>query len=248
MKVDIFHYTNQGTRPINEDSFDVSVKDGNYTVAVCDGLGGHECGEVASGTAVKNIISGIDSLEEVSAESIQNVMSRINDFLIKKQQENPNVNGMRTTAVACILRDNNLWYFNTGDSRIYIFRNGYLNSMSKDHSISMTNVDMGEMRFRDIRTDPDRNKLYKVLGQEINGEVSTVYNTINLQPGDAFLLCSDGFWEYVLEEEMEVDLSKAGSAEDWADFMLVRLLNRVHGDYDNYTVVCGIVTELDKEV
>ena len=78
--------------------------------------------------------------------------------------------------------------------------------------------------------------------------MSTVYNTINLQPGDAFLLCSDGFWEYVLEEEMEVDLSKAGSAEDWADFMLVRLLNRVHGDYDNYTVVCGIVTELDKEV
>ncbi len=248
MKADIFHYTNQGTRPINEDSFEITNKNGSYVVAVCDGLGGHECGEVASRSAARNIVSGVDFLENITVEGIQKVMVRINDFLMSKQNEKPEIKGMRTTAVACALRNNKIWYFNTGDSRIYIFRNGYLNSMSKDHSISQMTVDIGDMAFKEIRSDPDRNKLLKVLGQEISGDISTVYTPIDVQPGDAFLLCTDGFWEYVFEEEMEIDLSKSASAQEWVNFMLVRLLNRVEGDYDNYTVVAGIITELDKGV
>ena len=248
MKIDIFHYTNPGTRPVNEDSYEIGDKNGKYTFAVCDGLGGHECGEVASKSAAKNIISGIDHLGDVTVEGIHKVMTKINDFLIHKQEEKETVRGMRTTAVACTFDKNKIWYFNTGDSRIYIFKNGHLLSMSKDHSISQMSVDIGDMTFNDIRSDPDRNKLLKVLGQEISGDVTTVYNSIDVQPGDAVLLCSDGFWEYVLEEEMEIDLSKSNTAKEWVNYMLVRLLLRVSGEYDNYTVVGGIITEIDKEV
>ena len=60
-------------------------------------------------------------------------------------------------------------------------------------------------------------------------------------PGDAFLLCSDGFWEYVLENEMEIDLSKSNSAEEWVKFMLVRLLLKMNGKNDNFTVIGGII-------
>lgn len=240
MNIDLFSYTNEGARTLNEDCFGVINNENRCTAVLCDGLGGHNCGEVASRTAVKNILDGISLIGELSADKIYDVMKIVNDGIVQYQTENPQCNGMRTTAVGCIVEKDKLHYFNSGDSRFYFFSNGTLTYMSKDHSVSQMSVEMGDMSFDDIRFDADRNKLLKVLGGQTSSEVGTVYKPIPYKSGDAFLLCSDGFWEYVLEEEMEIDLSKSRTTKEWMEFMIVRLLNKFTSENDNFTVVGGI--------
>lgn len=241
MNIDLFSYSNMGARALNEDSYGVKNGKNRCIAVLCDGLGGHNCGEVASLTAVKNIVEGISQIENLKADRIYNVLRKVNEGLVQQQITNPELSGMRTTAVGCIVDDKELHYFNSGDSRFYFFSNGTLSCMSKDHSVSQMSVELGEMSFDDIRFDADRNKLLKVLGDSTNSEVGTIYRPITYKRGDAFLLCSDGFWEYVLEEEMEIDLSKAKTAQEWIEFMLVRLLLKFNGNNDNFTVVGGIM-------
>ena len=241
MNIDIYTYSNKGARPHNEDCCGV-LKDKDRCVAVlCDGLGGHNCGEVASEFAVKFFLDKISKIPKIQADDIKSILKSVNDGLVQQQTINPEQKGMRTTAVGCIVENEVLTYFNCGDSRFYFFSNGTMTTMSKDHSVSQMSVEMGEMSFDDIRFDADRNKLLKVLGGNESKENGSVYAPITCKSGDAFLLCSDGFWEYVLEEEMEIDLSKSNSAKEWLEFMLVRLLLKFSDSNDNFTVVGGIV-------
>ena len=241
MNIDLFSYSNTGSRALNEDSFGIRNDDNRCIAVVCDGLGGHNCGEVASKTATVNIIEGISQIDVLQTDKIYNVLRIVNEGLVQQQIHRPELNGMRTTAVGCVIDDKELNYFNTGDSRFYFFSNGTLSCMSKDHSVSQMSVEMGEMTFDDIRFDADRNKLLKVLGNSANSDAGTIYRPIQYKSGDAFLLCSDGFWEYVLEEEMEIDLSKSKTAKEWIEFMTVRLLLKFSGNNDNFTVVGGII-------
>lgn len=241
MNIDLFAYSDKAQRELNEDSFGVKNERNRCVAVLCDGLGGHNCGEVASDFAVKNIVEGLSRIDSIRPEKIQAIIKMVNDGLVKFQQANPAQKGMRTTAVGCVLENKHLTYFNSGDSRFYYFSDGVLSTMSKDHSVSQMSVDMGEMSFDDIRFDVDRNKLLKVMGENNPAEVGTVYAPVECKKGDAFLLCSDGFWEYVLEEEMEIDLSKSRTAEEWINFMIIRLLLRMTGNNDNFTVVAGII-------
>ena len=241
MNIDIFAYTNAGARPYNEDSHGVKNEADRCMAVLCDGLGGHNCGEVASGLAVRNILDGLAKMENIQAENIQALLKFVNDGLVQQQVVKPEQKGMRTTAVGCVIDSKEITYFNSGDSRFYFFSNGILNTMSKDHSVSQMSVELGDMSFDDIRFDVDRNKLLKVLGGSTTNEVGTVYKPIPYKRGDAFLLCSDGFWEYVIEEEMEIDLSKSASAKEWLEFMIVRLLLRFNDKNDNFTVIGGII-------
>jgi len=242
MNIDVYSYTNTGSREINEDSYGVTNSGSRFAALVCDGLGGHQCGEVASQAAKKNILDSIAKLPEVSEANLQAIMKFVNDGILQLQEANPAVKGMRTTAVGCVIEGNQMTPFNCGDSRFYYFSNGTITCMSKDHSVSQMSVSMGEMSFDAIRDDPDRNKLLKVLGEATDKtDIGTVYPPINCKSGDAFLLCSDGFWEYVIEEEMEIDLSKSLSAKEWIEYMLVRLLLRYTGNNDNFTVIGGII-------
>jgi len=240
MSLDLFYYTNMGGRELNEDSYGIRKLDNRVISVLCDGLGGHNCGEVASQIAVKNILEGITQINELESDKILNVLKIVNDGLVQQQISKPEQKGMRTTAVGCVVEKDNLTFFNSGDSRFYYFRNGSIYTMTRDHSVSQMSVEMGEMTFDEIRFDVDRNKLIKVLGESTTNEVGSVYPPIQYQPGDAFLLCSDGFWEYILEEEMEIDLSKSETAEEWIKFMVVRLLLKLTPENDNFTVICGI--------
>ncbi|MCH5185433.1 MAG: serine/threonine-protein phosphatase [Oscillospiraceae bacterium] len=241
MNIDLHTYSNIGSRELNEDSFEIKNDETGCIAVLCDGLGGHNCGEIASQAAAKNILKGIAVLEDLQADKIYNILKKVNDGLVNLQTVKPELKGMRTTAVGCIINEKELHYFNSGDSRFYFFSNGSLSCMSKDHSVSQMSVELGEMSFDEIRFDADRNKLLKVLGESVSRDVGTIYKPIKYKRGDAFLLCSDGFWEYILEEEMEIDLSKSYNAKEWIDYMLVRLLLKYNGNNDNFTVIGGII-------
>ncbi len=241
MKVDWYAYSGLGGRPLNEDAWDVKDNGKRCVAVLCDGLGGHNCGEIASETAVKTLIDGISKLNVIKPDKLYETVQRANDELLRLQTAKPELRGMRTTAVGCAVEGDIIYYFNSGDSRFYYFSGGRFRCMSRDHSISQMSVTLKSIDFDSIRSDRDRNKLLIVLGEKNTGSVGSIYKPENVKSGDAFLLCSDGFWEYVLEDEMEIDLSKAKDCREWIQFMLVRLLLRVNGDNDNFTAVGGII-------
>lgn len=231
MYIDTASYTGCGGHEINEDSFCCTAD----FFAVADGLGGHINGEEASRCA-------IDYLKEnahgnYSEETVKMLLEGANSAVFRQAK------GAKTT-IAVLFTENGVFrYANVGDSRVYIFRNDKLIAMTKDHSVCRAAVDMGTMDFDEIRRSEDRSKLLKVLGNDEKLVVPKGYPTITMQAGDAFLICSDGFWDYVLESEMEVDLLKSDSPQEWLNYMLKRHIAAAMNKGDNYTAICGMVKE-----
>ena len=235
---DVSSYSGLGGRSNNEDSF----KYNSYAFVLADGLGGHECGEIASAAAVEYLTSY--PKEKINIENgLNHIANDVNKHILNIQKGNPRLTAMRTTVVAAFIQENKLGYLNVGDSRFYYFKKGILTYQSIDHSVPMMLAQVGKLDVADIRNHEDRNKLLKVLGDTeslgLKGEKQ--YEPIEMESGDAFILCSDGFWEYVYETEMEIDLSKSSSAHEWKTYMLKRLLNRVTGNNDNFTLICVMI-------
>lgn len=240
MNIFTYMYTNKGGRENNEDysCFDYSGDFGVWVLA--DGLGGHNSGEVASKLAATLITNEMKVVCDLSDKKILQVIEKANRLLIT-EQANPDYKGMRTTIASAYVKDGLFQYANVGDSRVYYFKNGCLYRQSKDHSVSQVAVGLGEISQADIRFHDDRNKLLKVLGDTEDLGIQKLDPAIPVEPGDAFLLCSDGFWEYVFETEMEIDLVKSSSPEQWMEFMIKRLLLRVSGNNDNFSAICCFV-------
>ena len=231
MFIDSAKYTCPGGREINEDACLCRGDKGIFIVA--DGLGGHSSGEIASGTA-------IDYFEEnctggYTGERIAALMEGANAQVLQYG------NGGKTTVAAAFIENGNFIYANAGDSRVYYFRDGKIIAQTKDHSVCQASVDMGMIQPEDIRGSEDRSRLLKVLGGEENLAIKKHDLPIRIQNGDAFLVCTDGFWDYVYEAEMEADLLKSDSAEVWLKYMLKRHILRAENKGDNYTAICGII-------
>lgn len=225
MYIDSYNYTNRGKYPVNEDSLFC----GDNVFVVADGLGGHGSGNVASACAVQYIAENYRSAQE-----IPELISGVNTAVRRLD------NGSRSTVAAAFVKDGNFYFTNVGDSRVYFFRNGRLLCRTKDHSVCQAAVDSGTMSEDDIRGHEDRSKLLKVLGEKEQLKAS-VYDPIPIRNGDAFLICSDGFWDHVYETEAEIDLLKSDSAKRWGEYMLRRHLKRSRCEDDNFTLICGII-------
>ncbi len=223
-------YTCEGGSDHNEDS----VFCGGDMFAVADGLGGHSGGGEASRAAVKYIAehySEADSPEEMSG-----LFEGANTAVRK-------LGGGMTTVAAARLREGVFTFGNVGDSRVYYFRNGRVAAQTRDHSVCQAAVELGQITPEQIRGSEDRSQLLKVLGSGERLELKRLPEQIAAQSGDAFLLCTDGFWEHIHEHEMECDLAKSATPGEWSARMLKRLLLRTGNSGDNYTVICGMVTD-----
>lgn len=228
MYIDSFSYSNCGKYPENEDS----TFCGGKAFAVADGLGGHGNGAAASACVTNYIAQNYGDFFEKSPACL---LSGANAAVYSLG------NNSRSTVAAVFAEDGRFGYTNVGDSRVYFFRNGRLLCRTKDHSVCQAAVDAGMMTEEQIRYNEDRSKLLKAIGNDAELKPPKEYDAIELQNGDAFLICSDGFWEYVYEAEMEIDLLKAESAEKWAGYMLRRHLKRSECECDNFSVICGII-------
>ena len=238
MIIDSAKYTCPGGHDINEDSYLCRGDRGIFIAA--DGLGGHSDGEKASMTAV-------DYFEEncrggYTEERITELMEGANTEVLK------NGDGGKTTVAAAFVENGRFIYANAGDSRVYYFHDGKIIAQTKDHSVCQASADMGLIRPEDIRGNEDRSRLLKVLGGEEMLNIKKHYPPIKIQNGDAFLVCTDGFWDYVYEAEMEADLLKSGSADVWLKYMLKRQILRAQNKGDNYTAICGIIHMEEGEV
>jgi serine/threonine protein phosphatase PrpC len=243
LRFEIYNYSNRGARPNNEDScgYWQGEARGKGAYVVADGLGGHDCGEVASRLAVEYILNAAQDKDDFSEEALLKMLDGANMRIIERQKANPEHKNIRTTIAAGFLDGDVFRHFHVGDSRFYYFKNGSLYWQSRDHSVSQMSVDMGHIAPEAIRFDDDRSKLLKVLGDAERLNINQLPSSIKIEGHDAFLLCTDGFWEYVFETEMELDLVKSGSPREWCEFMCKRLLRRVTGNNDNFTALCAFV-------
>lgn len=231
MIIDSAKYTCPGGHEINEDSYLCRGDKGIFIVA--DGLGGHSSGEKASQAAIEYLEQNCTG--GYTSERITALMEGANTQVLQYGD------GGKTTVAAAFVENGNFIYANAGDSRVYYFRDGKIMTQTKDHSVCQASVDMGMMGPDDIRGSEDRSRLLKVLGGEENLAIKKHYPPIKVQNGDAFLVCSDGFWDYVYETEMEADLLKSASADVWLKYMLKRHILRAENKGDNYTAICGII-------
>lgn len=234
-KIDFFYYSDIGGREKNEDCVDcILSKRGDFIGVIADGLGGQGEGSVASKIAVDTIVMNflntpIDNPDEYNIwfqEANQKVLMRQN-----------HLNKMMTTLAVIQVKDNYAMWAHVGDSRIYHFVNGRLIDQSFDHSVSQMAVLCGEITQDEIRNHVDRNKLLKAIGRENTIKLDVSEKVKIDQNEHSFLLCTDGFWEYINEAEMETCLEKTGESKKWMEEMLGIVKKRAPYNQDNNSAI-----------
>lgn len=234
-----------GGRSINQDCWGTVERDALCGWLLADGLGGHGGGEVAAELAIRAASDAVANGTGAAKDAVKHVLKAANEAVVKAQSGDTALASMRTTLVALFTEGSEAVWSWVGDSRLYYLKDGRIAYVTKDHSLPQKLVDIGQIAPEAIRDHPDRNRLLRALGGE--GSLSGQNNVkfAELTAGDVFLLCSDGFWELVLEQEMEVDLAKASDPEGWLSCMEDRLLRRVDerrlADHDNYTAIAVFI-------
>ncbi len=201
---------------------------------VADGMGGHEGGQEASHLAV-------EAVREVYYETFRGDprAALVESFLeahsrIQKYADlNPAFYGMGTTCTAIVIVGRQLYFAHVGDSRLYLVREGHISRLTHDHSYVGRLVESGIVRAEDAETHPQRHILTAALGAGLTAAVDSSEKAIELHEGDDLVLCTDGLWGMVTEEE----IAKAASENSPADCCaaLVKLA-RQRGGPDNITV------------
>lgn len=228
--------TNVGQiREVNQDSLLMAPHLDLFGVA--DGIGGNQGGEVASEMAT-DIVA--DRATERTPENLLEAVVDANRLIFSRSGSSPRLLGMGTTFVGVqLMPDENdvlgdeLCWINVGDSRIYLFRDGELIQLSRDHSLVEELVREGAISPEEARIHPQRNIITRSLGVDI--DVRADLGTVAPIQGDRLLLCSDGLTNEVTDEQMAAVLRRLADPEEAAE-ELVRLAYD-HGGRDNITVV-----------
>lgn len=234
----------RGGRETNQDACGyLELAEGACWV-VADGLGGHRGGETAARLAVEAVLSSFRRDREVSPAAIESHILAAHEAILEQRRESPELNGMRTTIVVLLTDYESYLWGHVGDSRLYAFRGGSLRFQTRDHSVPQMLADAGDIHPDKIRHHPDRNRLLRSLGTDEPPLPVVQQEKRALHGDDAFLLCVDGFWEHVLETEMEVDFAKSRGPGDWLTRMEGRILQRAGDDSDNHSAIAVFFAEL----
>jgi len=263
-------------REINEDRawaqvFEASEGGPMGLFIVCDGMGGHLGGEVASHWAVEAIkielsdlfcpkdpratvrlsdaeiqaiVEGTDSTRispGIKVESmIRKAIQKANQVVLDYSQKRPEKAAEAgTTVTLAVVMGRRAVIANVGDSRTYLLRNHQLRQISQDHSLVASLVSSGQIKPEDVFSHPQRNMIYRSLGQKRQLQIDTFGEV--LEPGDYLMLCSDGLWEMVHDEKLIVRLIESAASLDHACKKLIDAANKAGGE-DNISVVLARVT------
>lgn len=196
-------------RTTNEDSLRVirppdeaDVAQHGVLAVVCDGMGGHEAGEVASALAMETIVQRFQADDRPLPQSLVKAIEAANRAIHDAVGANPKLRGMGTTVCALVLRGGAAYCAHVGDSRCYLIRGGDVFLMTEDHSAVMDLVRKGVISRAEASHHPDKNVISRALGSHPRVEVSAWAHPFAVQPDDAFLISSDGLHDLLEEEEI----------------------------------------------
>lgn len=231
--------TNKGERAVNEDFLDVSITPERLAFILCDGLGRHGNGDIASRFVTEQVKAALEQNKTVE-ESIQHAQ----DALLEKQIAEHAGNSMKTTVTCLALAGDQARFAHVGDSRVYYFEKTKYMLRSQDHSVPQMLVNRGDIKEKDIRHHEDRSRLLRVMGTEWDRPKYQVVEGIKLTKRSSFLLCSDGFWELIDEKQMSKTLKKADSPQQWLAAMEEIILANGKGtNMDNYSAIAVFVRD-----
>ncbi|MBP3368101.1 MAG: serine/threonine-protein phosphatase [Clostridia bacterium] len=209
---------------------------------VCDGCGGYAGGWIAAETAL-GVLAAEEATKLLSEEYLAEVLARCEDAIVKKKEEMPQYSAMCTTVAGCVFGEDSTVFFHSGDSRVYRCDRWGLAKMTRDHSLVQEMVDMGQLTPDEAREHPKRNIIRRCLG--VGAPPPDIYVAgVPLAAGEKYLMCSDGLWEVLEEEDIINILSMDIQAASMVDALVELALER--GAHDNISA-CVCMTEGDSE-
>ncbi|AIE84013.1 Stp1/IreP family PP2C-type Ser/Thr phosphatase [Fimbriimonas ginsengisoli] len=235
-------------RQNNEDKFEYFVSEDPRVLAsrghvyvLCDGMGGHEAGEIASDLTVKTFIDVYLSHPASEATTaMAAAVTAANRFVLDNARTFPKRRGMGTTLTALILLQDQAYTVNVGDSRSYRLRNGELLRLTMDHTVIEEYVRSGLLTPEQAETHPHKHVLTRAIGGD--ADVRPDIEAYDLKVGDTFLLCSDGVMNHVSDDHIGEILRTKSPAEAAWNIVGQALLG---GGTDNTTVIVVRVDDLE---
>lgn len=227
-----------GEREYNEDYTGVQNRGNAYCFVLADGLGGHGGGDEASRLVCKCILNDFAMHGIVSETYLRRCFEMSQRMLLDEQERLGRRMEMKTTLTVLMADAERIQWGHIGDSRIYYFQDKKLVKRTLDHSVPQMLVSAGRLKEKNIRGHADRNRLLRVMGVEWDEPQYEIAEPMRRMGGEAFLLCSDGFWEWIVERQMQHALKKAGTPGEWLQGM--EAVVRKHGSgkhMDNYSGV-----------
>lgn len=219
-------------RANNEDAVYCDSEAGVFIVA--DGVGGKDAGEVASATAVRLVAEATwaAQAEDDPAEILREAFYQANDLLHRKGHEEGR-DGMGTTLTAAVCDDEHITIVHVGDSRAYLINREEIRQLTEDHTLVAQLVKEGKITAEEAAVHPRKNILIRAIGQDGRVEVD-MYET-SWEKGDYLLLCSDGLYNLISDQEMQELTLRNALLETAVQYMAETAYNR--GGYDNISVI-----------
>ena len=200
---------------------------------VADGMGGHAAGEIASQLAVDIISHRYYQSRHEPRRALREAFEEANRVIHRQAREQAAQNGMGTTATALVLQPGEVLFAHVGDSRLYLIRDGHLYTLSEDHSLVMEMVRQGLITAGEARDHEDKNVILRALGTKPEVEVAVAPAPLAVEPGDQFLVCSDGLYDMVPDEDIRTLMMEAEPHTACENLIA---LAKKRGGYDNITV------------
>lgn len=229
-----------GEKENNEDAVRVFINQplSTYGFVLADGLGGHGNGDVASNFVVDCAGAAIENADGFGGIFLDQCFDTAQEMLME-EKEAKGLKSIKTTMVMLLITDNIAQWGHIGDSRLYHFRDGKQLSRTIDHSVPQMLAISGQIKEKDIRHHPDRSMLLRAMGAEWDAPAYEIAQRhMRVIKGDTFLICSDGFWEWIDEKTMIRILKKDLSAYDALKEMTsVVKTNGLGKGMDNYSAI-----------
>lgn len=226
-------------RKINEDRVaHLQLSHQSALFLVCDGMGGHNAGEKAAEIAVHQMCDYFAehfAEEKFSPGFLEDAIQYANHAIFLASQVHPSLHRMGTTLVAAVWLKDKVYYAHIGDSRLYLYKDHQLRSLTKDHSFVQYLIDQGILTPEEAAFHPHRHAILRAMGLEAFAEVEVGRQPLSIEKGDILLLCTDGLTNMVEELAIMHILASPQTVEQKAA-QLISEANRM-GGYDNISVV-----------
>jgi len=222
-------------RKNNEDNFGYAETPNGDVFVVCDGMGGHVGGQIASAIAVESIIEFLNKEKKLCITSAMSEAIKLaNSNIRRKALEKPELKGMGTTVVLLVIQKDRVYIAHVGDSRIYLLSNHKLYRLTKDHSYVQDMVDNKLITPKEAETHSKKNIITRALGIKADVEPEVEEEPLLLKNGDTLLLCSDGLTDMINDETIESELNKQDSVKEAGKILIDLALQA--GGKDNITL------------
>ncbi len=236
MQSDTCSLTNIGrVRKQNEDNMGYAATPNGDVFVVCDGMGGHVGGKVASSIAVESLIEYFNTERKTDIyHALDESIRYANRKIYERAMQEPSLKGMGTTLVMAVIQEDKTYIAHVGDSRIYLLSDNCLYRVTSDHSMVQQMVDKGILTPKEAETHPKKNIISKALGLSEDIEPEIAPEPLLLKNGDVLLLCSDGLSDMVNDITIHSVLMKYPNVKQAGD-ELIRLALEAGGK-DNITL------------